>query len=63
MARPKGKPMKVVRRLTVLLTEQEEKAARIVGAARCLEGKRPGAGPAMKDLLVREAQRLEERAS
>ena len=52
----------VVRRLTVILAEEDERAARIVGAARCLEGKHPGAGPTMRDLLRQEAERLEAEA-
>ena len=63
MARPKGKTAKVIRRLTVLLTEEDDMAARIVGAARCLAGKRPSTGTAMKDLLRQEAHRLEAKAS
>ena len=60
MGRPKGKPVKR-RRFVVLLSSEDDQAARIVTAARVLQRKGPALGSALRDLLQQEAQRIEAR--
>ena len=60
MGRPKGKPVRY-RKVSILLDEEAEQAARAVLAAQALAGKRPALASAVRTLLREEARRLASR--